>query len=424
MKKTFIYGSYNQSGYIQLQTLGPTRIIQTLIPFTLLRGPPGFVNDNVSNNSQCVCRNDVGEKGGYFGIDKCEGDGKEYRAYITQGYWAGYLNPSGGGEEGLSCDPQEEPCELYTTTPCPSGVCRYQMDGINSYQLPTNGSDLQEYICGRQYQGALCSTCQQNYSAYYHSYQFECKSNDICDYSLVLYMVSELLPLTLLFVVLITNLTSGWFNGFILFAQTLQCLDVTFYGVLRTDPVVFNIIIAYKVLYGFVSMSFFNLETLSFCLWRGAQVLDIIAFRYVTTAYALALLVSLIFLMTHCSCPKACRRWSIRSPTRSIIHGLTAYLVLCFAQYTQTTFLILTPLRVFDGQDQPSPVMFTLYGGLHFFGHEHLKYVVPACVLLVTFVLLPPIVLLLYPVHYKLLALLGLAESPCIHRMNFVPVLN
>ena len=434
MRKTLIYGTHNQSGYIQLQTLGPTRIIETLISFTLLRCPPGFVNNNDTNSSQCVCNNNYeGGARGYLGIDKCEGNGNVYRAYITQGYWAGYLDPT-NAQNDLTCDPRDNGCELYTTAPCPSGVCRYQLqdaapgDGDSGYLLPTNSSELQEYICGPRYRGALCSTCQRNFSVYYHSYQFQCNSDDICDYGLIFYVLSELLPLTIIFVVLVTfnvNLTSGWSNGFILFAQLLQLLDVTLYGALKMDSTVTRMSMAYKVLYGFVSMSFFNLESLSFCLWRGAQVLDVIAFRYATTAYALALLIGLIFIMTNCSCPSRWRRWGVaRSPTRSVIHGLTAYLVLCFAQYTQTTFLLLTPLRVFDGERQPSAVLFTMYGGLTYFGRGHLKYVVPACAFLVTFVLLPPLVLLLYPLHYKVLAALGLAESSIIRRITFFPDLK
>ena len=57
--------------------------------------------------------------------------------------------------------------------------------------------------------------------------------SSLCNYGILFYFLSELLPLTLLFItILVMNIsfTSGAVNGFILFAQVIDLLYIDAYG--------------------------------------------------------------------------------------------------------------------------------------------------------------------------------------------------
>ena len=97
------------------------------------------------------------------------------------------------------------------------------------YRLPSSVSELDEYICGYTRTGVLCGECRDDYSASYHSYSYACISNKGCTYGWVLYLVSELLPLIIFFIIVIVfnvSFTSGAINSFVLFAQLQDGLAV------------------------------------------------------------------------------------------------------------------------------------------------------------------------------------------------------
>ena len=130
--------------------------------------------------------------------------------------------------------------------------------------------------------GTLCGSCRPNYTVHYHSPDFLCKPVDksLCKLGWFFYILSELVPVTAVFItVLILNIsfTSGAVNGFILFCQLIDSLDVDATGIITlTFPQAIGRTITYptqvyQVIYGFFNLDFFNSEPLSFYLWNGAQ---------------------------------------------------------------------------------------------------------------------------------------------------------
>ena len=65
---------------------------------------------------------------------------------------------------------------------------------------------------------------------FFHSKLYSCKQvSFLCNYGILFYVLSELLPLTLLLIaILVMNIsfTSGAVNGFILFAQVIDLLYI------------------------------------------------------------------------------------------------------------------------------------------------------------------------------------------------------
>lgn len=79
------------------------------------------------------------------------------------------------------------------------------------------------------------------------------------------------------------KVTSGAANGFIFYCQVVSTLVVSSYRKEKYLPSQLNILMeVYLFIYRSFNMEFFVHNRLSFCLWKGATTLDIIAFTYVT----------------------------------------------------------------------------------------------------------------------------------------------
>ncbi len=75
------------------------------------------------------------------------------------------------------------------------------------------------------------------------------------------------------------NFTSGNVVGLIFF-QHLDRLTVPI------DDTFSNLRTGYRLFYGVFNFEYFTLEGMSFCLWKDLQILDIIAFKYITLIIA------------------------------------------------------------------------------------------------------------------------------------------
>ena len=218
-------------------------------------------------------------------------------AYLMRGYWGGYIaNSSMPGSED------------FFTQVCPPLFCLYNGGNFSRYYaLPSVSVShvVDEFVCGPHRTGILCGSCLPNRSAFFHSPDYGCHPDKFCKLGWVFYMLSEILPVTVLFLsVMLLNVSfsSGTITGFILFAQIL---DSVFLGdSAAIDNRAFTIFSSgYKIFYSFFNLNMFGVNALSFCLLRGANSLDVIAFKYVTVAYALLLVLGTIILM---------RRFSVR----------------------------------------------------------------------------------------------------------------
>lgn len=165
------------------------------------------------------------------------------------------------------------------------------------------------------------------------------------------------------------------------------------------------------------NLNFFALPHLSFCLFEGANSLNLLAFHYVTVVYSLLLILLTVVVMNiRCNKIRTHFRFLVRRRKtafffRSIVHGLSGFLVMCYARTTLISLRLLTPTRLYGGGKQKRDLVVFYYGELDFLKTEHLKYAIPAILALVFVTFPPPFFLLIYPLCYKVLALLKLEES-------------
>ena len=268
-----LHGKPSNAVYELRLTTEHNREIRLSITVVLVPCPPGY---SLLNESECRCSADLGAKHRHQGIHQC--NRAEFQAKLQSGYWVGYSNNS-----------------MYTTlisSVCPRGFCFGSSHSMpeKDYLLPKKflPKELDRLICGESRTGLLCSACRENRSVHFHS-NYRCKSNKLCTIGWLFYGISELLPVTGIFLIVTAfnvQLTSGSVNGLILYYQLMDTMLITGNDLINFPNATYHAYKAHRFISQMFNFDFFSTDKLSFCLWKGATNLDILAFKYVTVTYS------------------------------------------------------------------------------------------------------------------------------------------
>ena len=394
-------GKPGEVAALHLQTTTP-RLSYTRLIVELVQCPPGFLfNDTLR---KCVCNTDE-----YTGLVKC--DTTEFHSYIAPGFWTGLINDANNDSR----------MELATSF-CPLRFCNYNGTDTSgsAIRLPQMHEELDEALCGKSRTGIACGSCKPGFTTYFHSPNFACKSVDptLCKAGWLFYILSELVPVTVIFITVIVlniSFTSGAVNGFIFFCQVLISLYIDGNGFITFSPSLATLTRGYQLIYGIFNFDMFQIDPLSFCLWPNASALDMLAFKYITIVYALLLVILVIWFMRKFHrftkyFGTCCRITTVKT---SIIHGVSAFLILCYSQCLKISLNLLSRYNI--GTRCSSNIIVSnrvmLNGNIVYFSREHLPYALPALFCLLTMGIFPPLLLLAYPLSNKVLAFFRLEES-------------
>ena len=380
--------------------------IELSFNITLQECPPGYIFDK--ERCECLCSSLTATK--YRGIQSC--NWTTYQAILVAGYWAGYN----------VTDDSEITDNSFRTSNCPVGFCTSWKDKNNSEILLSTNASIREVsreVCNENRLGRVCSRCKRNMSVFYHTQNtFDCKREKYCSWGIVLYILSEIVPVTILFLLVILfdiKLASGTLNAFIFYTQIFETLQINANNLIdftREAGIFLEIL---NFITSFFNLKFFAHSELSFCLFKGATSLNIIAFNYVTVIYSLLLVLLTVALMnTRLNrLNKYIQKIKGRKTyiSQSIIHGLSGFLVICYARSTKVSLQILTPVTLFGKNRSKEEYVFFYYGEFDYFKGYHLPYAIPAIFVLVFMGLLPPLLLLSFPLCYKVFALFRIQES-------------
>ena len=406
--RTRIFGAPDQNATIVLSTSQQLCNIDYRINITLLPCPPGFYYENYFRRCWCSADN---KSHSYPAITKCN-YAVHFSVFIKRGYWVGYC-PSSTKNEST----------LYTAF-YPSIFNSSDTSGL--LEITVNSEDLSDFMCGNSREGVLCGTCKKGYSAYYHSIRITCDENKLCQYGTLFYILSDMIPTMIFFtVVMISGISfsSGALNGFVFFSQLVEVFsqDLIFSQTYSEAKLVNILQSGHQLIYGIFNIEFFSI--FPFCLWEGATTLDVLAFKYVTTFFALVLITLIVLTMNFSLMGTCCLRisqckakalgWRRDS---SVTHGISTFLIICYGQYTRVSFFILTRTYL-QGMPGVKSIPVTYYGGLLYFSKAHLFYAIPAIFCTAFLVVLPPLFLLLYPLIPHLLSLCGLNEHPVMNKI-------
>ena len=396
---------YGITGNVATVTLSAISSRQSALSFRVKMQPcpPGFImhNDTMEESHKCICS--VGAKNEYVGIGRC--NLTLLRAYRVRGLWIGYGRNETESEDSLR------------TGYCPFGFCSHD----NNLLLPSraNREELNTVVCSNSRSGTLCGQCKAGNSVRYHSLHFECKSDKLCKWGVLFYILSEIVPVTIIFfIVMFFNIpfTSGSLNGFIFYTQVVEAFNIRADDFISFPAPLQVITRIHHFIYLTFNLNTLVLDELSFCLFQTATALDIIALNYITLLYSVILVTCILLAKSKCN-SRFCQafgrcsgsKWSFQG---GIIHGLTAIMILCYAQCTRTSILLITYANIHDkGSGNIRTVVF-YNGNIEWMSIKHLPYAIPATIFLI-FVVISPLVLLMYPIHYKVLSILKIGESNC-----------
>ena len=161
------------------------------------------------------------------------------------------------------------------------------------------------------------------------------------------------------------------------------------------------------------------------CGKEQTHALNIFTFKYVTMIYSIVLAVVTVLLKKfgkRCLCFKNRNRSesSSSSVKSTMIHSFSAFLIMCYSQCAMVTLFILIPGRIHSiGRLHHSKITKVVFyhGDYKYLQGAHTKYAhaLTAFIFGITLVLAPPLLLVFYPLCYKMLALLHIEETRCIN---------
>ena len=296
--------------------------------------------------------------------------------------------------------------------------------------LPQNVDDLNDAMCKHfNRHGQLCSRCNPGYSIPAHSYSLHCIHCTYRRYDWIKYFVLTLGPLTLFFVIVVTFRISVTLPPLHVFVQVCHFLSVPQFiravlPALENHSLALTIARILTSLYGIWNLDFFRTLLPPICL--QLSTLQTLALDYVTAFYPLLLvLFTYIFIELHDHnfrpvvflwnpfhrCFVCIRRqWNIKT---SIIDAFATFLVLSYMKFVSVSIDLLLPTRLFNVHGQPSHSLY-LYNdaSTEYFGREYLPYAILALAVFLFVVILPLVLLVVYPfqcfqkclTHYQLRA--------------------
>ena len=382
-------------GNLTLKILG-LRDYTITLRYEILPCPTGYVIDSWKKSSKCNCSATMGSDQWYNGVLGC--NETDMSIFILPDFWLGYI----GNNENIS----DIENQLYTGQ-CPPGYCNMtlKLKGFLNgqfYQLKSKADrdTLSGIMCNRGREGKLCGKCRNGTSPYLNSDYFACQAESKqCDYGLLFYALSELFPLSILFIVVVhynISFTSGAAYSIVFFIQQLHIMEMSIHGTLQCQKNIF--IQVANFFYSMLNFQFFDADIFSFCLWRGATTMDILSMRLISIGYALCLLILLVLFTNKCGrCSRYCKR------NNSMVHGLTAFLIMCYSEVSHVSFNLLNyeTLKGKGGREYPHKIVF-INGEMEYFSRGHLFYAIPA-IIVVAFIIIPtPLCLLCDPIFLKI----------------------
>ena len=391
-----ICGEPNSNITIQLETLDPI-VVQDNIFVYLSDCPPGFYppsTDNKNDNFSCACR----EYAPYNGYIQCHNSDSTSRIFRT--IWFGLYNE----ESVVGACPFLQPNSTY-----------------KRYVTLMNGSEdyLNSIFCGSiGREEILCGSCTSGTGVALASYScVKCPS-----YSWLYYLLAVYFPITVFFALVFIfsmTVTFGPLNSFLFFSQVITTtVKIDADGMIPLQNF-FNNTVLYSVLQEFYiipydvwNMNFFQNFLSNFCLNTEMNTLDVMLLRYLEAFYPLILLLVIIPLMVMYSkgvmfvvrvfrplhyCLARFRQWT--NLRQSVTGGIAVFVIISYTKFTFISLLLLTPAALYNYKGNIIEIVHYFDGNIQYPSY---KYAVPAYVILFSFGIVPP-VLLIYPSLLKTL---------------------
>ena len=381
------------------------RNVSLTLNITLQQCPPGYKWNQ--DTKKCKCRYKD-----WQGILYC--DDVSFTSYLLRGYWAGYI---------LSQHTIANENSLVTVK-CPPQFCTKFDDPFRRRQLPNqaNYTALDQLICSPQNRtGLLCGNCTKDHGVAINvrAFRFNCIHCSDTKYSWLKYVLSEFLPLTIFFIVILffdINIHSGVTSSIILYFQVFDALRIVSDDELPPPPKSSGLIRAVQFLYNIWNLKFFGSLLSPYCLANYLNTMDVLLINYASGLYPF-ILFFIVYLLNNLSFPCCshserfqqvrqyfrrfwyCLKWRV-AVKKSILSGLATVWTLAFTKLALISFLILSRTSL---NPHTNYNVATYQGTLPFLKNKHLRYAIPAYIISILFVYIPATGLLCYPLVPQLM---------------------
>ena len=399
-----IAGKPDEICELQLETDTDYQVSSTM-QIVLLHCPPGFVYN--SDKAECTCIVNPPDKN-----PAISGCNLEYfQAYFNRFYWIGY-------ESDNAVD--------LLISPCPYRYC-YE-DYISEDQLlprDANRATLDKFVCGnRSRTGLLCGQCVEGYSVALNSPTFTCHKCENPYLGILYLLLSYIIPVSVLFYIIMAyniRMTTGPIGAFLFFSQIISgqyrfVFDYSSKANSDGTLTASNIIIT---IYSISNLQFFQHDVFSYCLFPNAGTVDILAFNLLLSFYPVLLVFTYFLIRRYCTCKLKCYE-RFRFSTKSVTHGVCAFLVLCFSKINILAFGILKSAGIsyINGTTNFKTVVY-LQGNLKYFGDLlYNVYGMGSLFTLLTMIFIPTIILVFHPIMICIARYFEWGETKCVILIN------
>ena len=367
------------------------QLVISRIPGVLSVGTP---TEHAAEDRGCTCpTNSLGP------ILSCAADTCTLTLQVT--YWIGYQP----GTNGTSL--------LFSE--CPTGYC-YSNGTQPNFIVPVNGTreQLDGLICGGQYRtGLVCGECVAGTAPAINSDTFTCVQCSPGDARLnvLYYILAVYVPLLVIFlciIVLNIKLTTGPANAFILYAQIVSStFGLTADGQIplsSISPHSGRLVNSYKVPYNLFNLQVFGNLLPPLCIGTELNTMDIISLKYLEAVFPLLVIILIVVLLKfqRCigrggtTCCAVRHRWKC-----SLLPALAAFLLLSYNRFCFIAAQVIAPQPIWDLEH--NQVITSAYFEATFALNDAMyvvRYALPTFLILITFVLLLPLLLLDYPLKW------------------------
>ena len=372
--------------------------------------PPWFVPDNRTSTG-CSCHHK----------ERTEVNCNSTSTSLNFGYCMTYNSSYGLNELGK----------------CPF-IAHYITDNTHRIPLPDNVSELNEYMCGPlNREGTLCGKCKDGYGIALYSYTLECAKCWRHGYGWVLYFLLELVPITVLyFLVVIFHIraTSSPLSALVLLSQVMVYtirLNIPLHMYIENEVTGFPYVMlqVLLVLCSIWSLDFFRSVIPPFCVSSSIKTVHALALEYLVAFYPICLILitylciklqynnfrPIVWLWKpfHRHCVNF-RRWDTKT---SMVNVFTTFLLLFFSKILFLSFTLLYTTYVHYNSHTKTKRILYYDPTVEFHTQEYAIFGSIAGCVLAIFVILPTILLILYPlrVFTKFLSSCGFQRWNALH---------
>ena len=315
-----------------------------------------------------------------------------------------------------------------------AGTCPFSTVSPNTthhgsrYLLPNknitaNTSFNSEVMCHpMRRHGRNCGSCDRSSAVAVDTYFLHCIPKDQCHpYNWALLFLSNLGPMTLFFIVIVVfhiRFSSGYANGYILFAQVVSMqinvmrLENDWLSVIQTNDTTLadRIVIPLISVYSIWNLDFGRCITPYLCLGNNVGHLHAFGFQCITAVYGIVLTITVYVLVElHAHNVRLVvwlwhpigmcfSRFQRHLDTKaSLIDAFATFFLLSYSKLALISIMLLVPTTLINSKGEMVQRVLLYDGTTDYFKGHHLPLAIIAVVVLVLFIALPPVLLILYP---------------------------